>query len=143
MEIIVRWDKKIHFWLSVKENYASVPNTTDTLVVGSSSPDVRRNSICSLTSYKTDSFNLTCRSLPDNNNGYRNSLMGNNETKVLNKIGSNYKIQKNQDSVSTGRGRTSSMGTYLNSPSQSALKNKRILLIKRITNNKNKNITNK
>lgn len=112
--------------IKFKDHYASAPSNTDTLGVGSSTPDVRRNSICSITAYKTDRFDLTCTSLPDNNNGYRNSLMGTNEIKVLNKVGSNYKIQKNEDSASISRGRTSSIGTYLNSSSQSALKSKRI-----------------
>ena len=109
-----------------KEHSASAPRHTDILGVGVSSPDIRRNSIASITSYKTDSFNSTCRSLPDENNGCRNSVHGYNDLKVFNhRVGSNFKIQKNEES-SPNRRRNSSIGTDAYILSQSALRNSRI-----------------
>ena len=109
-----------------KEYYATAPNNADKLGVGTSSPDIRRNSIGFITpSFQTDSFDLTCRSLPDNNR-YRNHSLFSNDLKVLNKVGPNYKIQKNVDSASSNKRRLiSSNGTY-NTPYQSSLKGERI-----------------
>ena len=109
-----------------KEYNATAPNNADKFVVGASSPDIRRNSIGSITPFQTDTFSLTCRSLPDNNRHRNNSLFS-NELKVLNKVGSSYKIQKNVESASSNNSRrmTSSLGTY-NTPYQSSLKGERI-----------------
>ena len=109
-----------------KEYYATAPNNADKLGVGASSPDIRRNSIGSITPFQTDSFSLTCRSLPDNNR-YRNNSLFSNELKVLNKVGSNYKVQKNVDSASSKniRRMNSSNGTY-GTPYQNSLKSERI-----------------
>ena len=102
------------------ENYASAPNNTDKLGLGASTPDVRRNSIGSIDFYKTENFDLTYRSLPDNGS----SLIFSNEMKAINKVGPNCKIQKNDNTLPHQR-RTSSIGLDV-IPSQSAFKNKRI-----------------
>ena len=112
------------------EPYATAPTNTDSLGLGVSSPDIRRrNSISSMVSHNnTDVFGLTCRSLPDNNNAYKESSLISNELKVINKVGyQNLKVQKNLDFVSSQRRRrNSSMGADVNNTSQGALKSSRI-----------------
>lgn len=116
--------------LNNKEPYAPAPTNADPLGLGVSSPDIRRrNSISSMVSHNnTDVFGLTCRSLPDNNNAYKESSLNGNELKVINKVGyQNLKVQKNLDFVSSQRRRrNSSMGTDVNNTSQSTLKSSRI-----------------
>ena len=103
-------------------NYASAPTNIDNFGIGVSTPDVRRSSINSIGSYKTENFDLTCRSLPENE--ARTALLLNNETKAINKVGTNIKIQKN-DNILLHRGRISSIPNDV-SHYQSAFKNKRL-----------------